>query len=237
MVLYLSYPTLSQPCLAPVNRSDLGLYREPKALHSLGLSFILETDRAITPTQSSGREVWQPSRQGPLQCLVSQGHSPAWRPHLPSRTCPAVSFPKVSGSKLPVPCLSPRQSSWQSLDSNFYLDCLLQGPQSMLHPCLSPGPRRSPWPFHHQGLSLTQTTVGATLGPRDIAIDLGQSRVRKSESGPQNAHCMLTILFFTATKAHIVSDPAGPGPPALSLACGPGGAFKENQARGCDDSR
>lgn len=164
-----------------------------------------------------------PGVTGPLPCLS--------RPHLPSRTCPAVSFPKVSGSKLPVPCL------WQPLDSNFYLDCLLQGPQSMLHPCLSPGPRCSPWLFHHQGLSLTQTTVGATLGPRDIAIDLGQSRVRKSESGPQNAHCMLTILFFTATKAHIVSDPAGPGPPALSLACGPGGAFKENQARGCDDSR
>lgn len=28
-------------------------------------------------------------------------------------------------------------------------------------------------------------------------------------------HCMLTILFLT--KAHIVSDPAGPGRPALNL--------------------
>lgn len=84
MVLDLACPTLSQPCLAPVNHSDFGLYREPKVLHSLGLNFILETNRAITPTQSSGRELWQPSRHGPLWCLVSQGHSPACR----GPTCP-----------------------------------------------------------------------------------------------------------------------------------------------------
>lgn len=90
----LSHP--SQPCLVPVNISDFGLHREPKALCSLGLSFILETGRIITPTQSSDREVRQLSRHGPIQCLVLQGHSLTCQGPPALQDLPSSFFPRGS---------------------------------------------------------------------------------------------------------------------------------------------
>lgn len=105
-------------------------------------------DKTVTPTQSSGREVWQSWSHRSSQWLVSQGHSPACRgPHLPSRPCPSVSLPEVHlGPRSLILSLSPKEVA---------LGCLFlprmppspQGPQNLFHTCPSPGPRSPPWIF------------------------------------------------------------------------------------------